>query len=110
MSDDQVPIPKETPMSNFQCPRQPAVHRAFGYSCLGIFLALGIRHGTLTTNHERFEIRPNTGMKTPNTKVQTPEKSQSPNPNRRCEFGASWEVEIWCFSGVWTLGFGVSPK
>jgi hypothetical protein len=46
-------------------------------------------------------------MKTPNTKIQTPEKLQIPSSNtavspRYLEFGA------WIFSGVWCLVFGVS--
>jgi hypothetical protein len=46
-------------------------------------------------------------MKTPNTKIQTPEKLQIASSNmpvlqRHSVFGA------WSFFGAWCLGFGVS--
>jgi len=50
---------------------------------------------------------PNTGMKTPNTKLQTPKESQGSNLNPAGDVGAL-ELEIWSFSGVWCLVFGVS--
>jgi len=49
---------------------------------------------------------PNTGMKTPNTKIQAPKKSQCPNSNSCSDVGG-FELEHWSFSGVWTLVFGV---
>jgi len=49
---------------------------------------------------------PNTGMKTPNPKHQAPEKSQVPNP-KCCSGAVVLELEIWSFSGVWSLVFGV---
>src|SRR5439155_12875535 len=48
------------------------------------------------------------GIKAPNTKLQTPKKSQAPNPNSAPD-AAALELGIWNFSGVWCLGFGVSP-
>jgi hypothetical protein len=53
-------------------------------------------------------------MKTPNTKIQTPRKSQCPNSNSFSDVGG-FELELWSFSGVWSfvfdvwlVGFGVS--
>ena len=48
-----------------------------------------------------------TGMKTPNTRLQTPKKCQAPNPNWQ-PVVAYLKLEIWGFSGVWSLVFGVS--
>jgi outer membrane protein assembly factor BamB len=45
-------------------------------------------------------------MKTPNTKHQTPKKSQIPNPNPPRDVGR-FELGTWSFSGVWSLVFGV---
>jgi hypothetical protein len=45
-------------------------------------------------------------MKTPNTKIQAPKKSQCPNSNSCSDVGG-FELEHWSFSGVWTLVFGV---
>jgi len=47
-------------------------------------------------------------MKTPKTKIQTPKKSQSPKPNTSRNVSAL-EFELWSFSGVWSLAFGVLP-
>jgi CubicO group peptidase (beta-lactamase class C family) len=53
-------------------------------------------------------------MKTPNTKIRAPQKSQCPNPNASSAV-AAFELALWSFSGVWSLvfdvwlvGFGVS--
>src|SRR5205823_12265109 len=48
----------------------------------------------------------NVHEKTPNPKHQTPEKSQAPNPKFRSG-AVVLELEIWSFSGVWSLVFGV---
>jgi hypothetical protein len=45
-------------------------------------------------------------MKTPNTKIQAPKKSQCPNSNFSSDVGG-FELEHWSFSGVWSLVFGV---
>jgi hypothetical protein len=46
-------------------------------------------------------------MKNPNTKLQTPKKSQSPNSKSRSD-ADGLVLEAWSFSGVWSLEFGVS--
>jgi hypothetical protein len=45
-------------------------------------------------------------MKTPNTKIQAPKKSQFPNSNSSSDVGGL-ELEHWSFSGVWSLVFDV---
>jgi hypothetical protein len=45
-------------------------------------------------------------MKAPNTKHQTPKKSQYPNPNFSSDLG-TLELGLWSLSGVWSLVFGV---
>src|SRR5437762_3009864 len=54
----------------------------------------------------RTTIPRGSGNKTPNPKHQAPKKSQGPSPKRRFE-NAVLELEIWSFSGVWSLIFGV---
>jgi hypothetical protein len=39
-------------------------------------------------------------MKTPSSKLQAPEKLQTPGAKKELDFGA------WCFSGVWSLEIG----
>jgi hypothetical protein len=45
-------------------------------------------------------------LKTPNTKLQTPEKLQIPSPNA-ARLLQVLQLEAWDFSGAWSLGFGV---
>jgi hypothetical protein len=57
-------------------------------------------------------VRIENGVKTPNTKHQTPKNFQPPNPNKEhstaVEF-RDWRLEIgdWSFVGVWCLVFGI---
>jgi hypothetical protein len=46
-------------------------------------------------------------MKTPKTKLQTPEKLQIPSSKAAC-LPQALEFETWDFSGAWCLGSGVS--
>ena len=49
---------------------------------------------------------PNRGMKTPNTKIQTPKKSQYPNSNSSRDV-TGFELEHYSFSGFWSLVFRI---
>src|ERR1051325_270967 len=48
---------------------------------------------------------PNTVGEKPNSKLQTPEKHQT--PNTKSQGGRSLKLGVWSFSGVWCLVFGV---
>jgi hypothetical protein len=43
-----------------------------------------------------------TGLKTPNTKLQTPKKLQASSTKTR---GLFLELGVWCLFGVWSLVF-----
>jgi len=45
-------------------------------------------------------------MKTPKTKLQTPEKLQLPS-SKAASLRQVLEFEVWDFSGAWCLGFGI---
>ena len=46
-------------------------------------------------------------LETPNPKLQTPEKLQTPN-TKVADIRRTLELEAWGLLGIWCLGFGVS--
>jgi hypothetical protein len=95
--------------SEIQMSKATGDRRLVRISGFGLPLDFVIRISSLSSgmNESSKNQNPNTGMKTPKTKLQTPEKLQIPNSKAAClqqvlGFGA------WTFSGAWGLGFGVS--